>query len=83
MPSAVIRSFDYDAARNELTVRFTTGKVYVYALVPLAVAEALGAAPSKGAFFNDAVRDKYPHRRCKAEVTPWALKALLSKSSES
>ena len=34
MPSTVIRSFDYDAGRNELTVTFVTGRVYVYSLIP-------------------------------------------------
>lgn len=63
MPSTVIRSFEYDAARNELTVVFTTGRVYVYSLVPPAIADAFKAAFSKGVFFNENIRDKYPHRK--------------------
>ena len=63
MPSAAVRDITYDASRNELTVAFTTGRVYVYSLVPADVAAAFGAAPSKGAFFNDHIRDCYPFRK--------------------
>ena len=83
MPSTVIRDFTYDEPRNELTIRFVTGKVYVYALVPAAVAGAFAAALSKGAFFNDHIRDRYPHRKCKADETPGSLKDLFSRSSDS
>jgi hypothetical protein len=62
MPSSVIRSFDYDAARNELSITFVSGKVYIYQLVPRQVYEAFHAAPSKGAFFNQHIRDRYPFR---------------------
>jgi len=63
MPSTVIRSFSYDAARNELTVSFATGKVYVYSLVPPAVYAAMSAAFSKGEYFNANVRGRFPFRR--------------------
>lgn len=63
MPSAVIRDFTYDESRNEFTVVFTTGRVYVYSLVPPDVAAAFRAAFSKGAFFNDHIRDRYPFRK--------------------
>jgi KTSC domain len=83
MPSAVIRDFRYEESRNELTVSFTIGTVYVYALVPPAVAGAFAAAPSKGSFFNDNIRDRYPHRKGKADGTPGSFKDLLSRSSDS
>jgi hypothetical protein len=63
MPSAVIRAFTYDEPRNELTVAFASGRVYVYSLVPADTAAAFGAAFSKGAFFNDHIRDRYPFRK--------------------
>ncbi|MCR4282522.1 MAG: KTSC domain-containing protein [Bauldia sp.] len=66
MPSQAIRSFDYDAARNELTVTFARGHAYVYSLVPEAVAAALAESPRKGAFHNDQIRDRYPFRKVKA-----------------
>ena len=65
MPSSVIQSFDYDETRNELTVTFTTGRVYVYSLVPPAVATAFGEARSKGEFFNANIRDKFTFREVK------------------
>ena len=77
MPSTVIRSFDYDAGRNELTVTFTTERVYVYSLVPVAVADAFGAAFSKGAFFNENIRDKYPYRKAGRKSdgsSPWRIR---------
>jgi hypothetical protein len=68
MPSSVIRSFDYASDRNELTVTFVTGRVYVYSLVPPAVAEALRASFSKGAFFNREIRNRYPVREVIADA---------------
>ena len=54
MPSSVIAGFDYEPESEELTVLFRSGRVYAYK-----------AAPSKGAFFNRRIRDRYPF----AEVT--------------
>jgi hypothetical protein len=68
MPSAAIRDIAYDEARNELTVCFTTGKTYTYALVPASVAAEFRAALSKGAFFNERIRDTYPFARVKSEA---------------
>jgi hypothetical protein len=80
MPSAVIRDFTYDELRNELTVAFTTGRVYVYSLVPVDVAVAFGAAFSKGVFFNDHIRDRYPFRKGARQSTGSLRDAL--KASE-
>lgn len=68
MPSTVIRDLSYDEARNELTVNFRTGKVYVYTLVPASVAAAMRAALSKGAFFNENVRDRYAYRQVEGDA---------------
>ena len=68
MPSTVIRDFSYDEARNELTVNFRTGKVYVYTLVPPSAAAAMRAAFSKGAYFNENIRDKYSHRQIQGDA---------------
>lgn len=76
MPSTVIQSFAYDEARNELTVRFTTDKVYVYSLVPPAVAAAMQAAFSKGEYFNAHVRDHYPFRKLGSDPGPSLMDAL-------
>jgi KTSC domain len=63
MPSTVIRDFSYDESRNELTVNFRSGKVYVYTLVPPSVVAAMRGAYSKGAYFNENIRDKYGYRQ--------------------
>jgi hypothetical protein len=73
MPSHAIRAFAYDAARNELTVTFTTGRTYIYALVPPEVFTALELAASRGAYLNQHIRDRYPHRRARAEAVSSAL----------
>jgi hypothetical protein len=68
MPSTVIRDFSYDESRNELTVNFRSGKVYVYTLVPPSAAVAMHAAYSKGAYFNENIRDRYSYRQVKGDA---------------
>jgi hypothetical protein len=86
MPSSVVRDFDYASGRNELTITFVSGRVYVYSLVPPAVAQAMGASFSKGAFFNREIRNRYPVREVtaadKAATTP-ALARSVSQSGGS
>jgi hypothetical protein len=57
MPSTVIQRFDYAPERRELTVTFTTGRVYIYEEVPAEVAERFRSAFAKGRFFNARIRD--------------------------
>jgi KTSC domain-containing protein len=59
------RRFRRRPESEELTVVFRSGRVYVYRQVSEEVFLALKAAPSKGAFFNRRIRDRYPF----AEVT--------------
>jgi hypothetical protein len=66
MPSSVIADFDYDAAQARLTVTFVTGRIYRYFLVPPDCVTRFRGAQSKGAFFNQYIRDKFPCR----DVTP-------------
>jgi hypothetical protein len=47
MPSSVIDDFRYVAESNELTIRFKSGRTYVYRLVPEGVPAAFAAARSK------------------------------------
>ena len=62
MPSTVIRKASYSEATRELRITFLSGRVYVYAGVPKAIYEAYCAAPSKGTFFNVAIRGRYRFR---------------------
>lgn len=59
MPSSVIRWFRYDPDSRRLKVGFQTGRCYVYEGVPPGVHAELRAAPSRGAYFNQHIRDRY------------------------
>ena len=63
MPSSVIRSYRYDAARRELGVVFRSERRYTYIDVPAETYAAMKAAFSKGEFFNRHIRDKFTFRR--------------------
>ncbi|MEJ0028573.1 MAG: KTSC domain-containing protein [Rhizomicrobium sp.] len=63
MPSSVIRTFSYDAAKRRLRVVFTTGRRYEYHNVPAEVFEAMKAASSKGEYFNAYIRDRFAFTR--------------------
>jgi hypothetical protein len=62
MPSSVIADFEYEPELARLTVTFTTGRIYQYFMVPPDVAASFQSAPSKGAFFNTRIRDRFAFR---------------------
>jgi KTSC domain len=62
MPSTAIRNLFYVPVKRELWVTFVTGRRYVYADVPPDVFDAFKVAPSRGAFFNHEIRDRYEFR---------------------
>jgi hypothetical protein len=58
--SSLIRSVGYDPTDSILEVELLeAGRVYRYFDVPYSVAEELMSAESKGAYFNEHVRDMY------------------------
>ena len=57
--SSAIRAIEFDAFTNRLYVTFTSGKAYTYYQVPRSVYERFVAAASKGAFFNEVIKDRY------------------------
>lgn len=61
--SSVIKFVRYDALARELTVSLHTGRFYTYINVPAERYEALLAAPSKGAFYNQHIRDCFAYKR--------------------
>ena len=67
MPSTAIRSIFHVPATRELWVTFTTGRRYVYADVPQDVFDRFKTAPSRGAFFNREVRDRFEFREVTRE----------------
>ena len=65
--SRLIRSVGYDPTDSILEVELLeSGRTYRYFDVPYSVAEELMSAESKGAYFNEHVRDMYAYE----EVEP-------------
>ena len=61
--SKAIARFAYDPDAQRLLIDFKTGGVYAYQDVPRAVFAGFRDAPSKGQFFQAAIRDRFPGRR--------------------
>lgn len=61
MPSAVIRSFQYDEPSRALLIVFQSGRRYRYLDVPPETATKLRAAFAKGEFFNAYIRGRFAY----------------------
>src|ERR1022692_2435906 len=61
--SATLAAIGYDDARGILQLEFRSRAVYRYFGVPGAVYDALLAAPSRGSYFNRAIRGRFRHLR--------------------
>ena len=72
--SSTLATVAYDEARERLRLEFCSGAIYEYSGVPGAVHRALLAAPSKGRYFNDAIRERFAYRLIAAS-TAMAAKA--------
>lgn len=59
--STTLATVGYDGIRNLLQLEFRSRAVYHYFGVPAAVHEALLDASSKGGYFNQAIRGRFPH----------------------
>ena len=57
--SATLATVVYDEARERLQLEFCSRASYYYFGVPAAVHEALLSAPSKGSYFNQAIRGRF------------------------
>jgi hypothetical protein len=60
--SSALTNVTYHQETRELDIRFVTGRTYRYSDVPPDIYERLRNAASKGAFFNERIRDKYDDR---------------------
>ena len=60
--STTLLTVSYDEARALLQLEFCSRAVYQYFSVPAAVHQSLLAAPSKGRYFNQAIRGRFPYR---------------------
>ena len=64
MPSTSIRKSAYDPATRTLSIWFVaSGKRYDYDDVPAELYADFREAHSKGRFFNEHIRDRFPYRR--------------------
>jgi len=61
--SSNIRSIGYDPGTLTLEVEFGTGTIYVYSNVPGHIHQQLTTASSKGSFFNNHIKGRFPFRQ--------------------
>jgi hypothetical protein len=60
--STTLATVAYDESRKLLQLEFCSQAVYLYFGVPAAVHQALLGAPSKGRYFNQTIRGRFPFR---------------------
>ena len=60
--STTLTTVAYDETRKLLQLEFCSRAVYVYFGIPSAVHQALLGAPSKGKYFNQTIRERFPYR---------------------
>lgn len=70
--SSTIASVGYDLTRRLLQLEFCSRAIYHYFGVPVGIHEALLEAPSKGSYFNRAIRGRFPYCRLVPAVAPGA-----------
>lgn len=58
-----ISDIRYEDERQKLYVRFESGGEYVYVGVPGELHRSFVEADSKGRFFADQIRDRFPYNR--------------------
>jgi KTSC domain len=61
--SSVLAGFSYDSDAQRLWLRFRTGDLYVYRMVPASIACAFIEAPSQGQYFNSMIRGRFQSDR--------------------
>jgi len=57
--SSAIRAVGYDQSTRRMRITFEQGDSYDFGGVPLHVYDRLMSASSKGAYYNDHIRDQY------------------------
>ena len=57
--SSAIRAVGYDSPMQRMCITFEQGHTYDFCGVPLEVYEELMNAPSKGAYYNAHIKDRY------------------------
>ncbi len=59
--STTLATIAYDEARELLQLEFRSRAIYRYFGVPAAMHRALLGAPSKGSYFNQFIRGRFPY----------------------
>jgi hypothetical protein len=76
--STTLATVAYDEARELLRLEFRSQAIYQYVGVPASVHQALLSSPSKGGYFNQAIRGRFAYQRvsnCGAEKAEAAVPA--------
>lgn len=58
--SSAIAAAGYDPVSRRMRIRFAQGQTYDFCDVPQYVFDGLMNARSKGTYYNDNIRDRYP-----------------------
>jgi hypothetical protein len=61
--SSNLRSVGYDRQSQILEIEFHSGGIYQYTSVPESIYTALMQAASKGSYFHDHIKDRYPTQK--------------------
>jgi KTSC domain len=64
--STTLAAVAYDETQKLLQLEFCSQAVYLYFGVPAAMHQALLGAPSKGKYFNQTIRGRFPFRRVRS-----------------
>lgn len=62
--SSFLRSADYDESTHRLILTMHNGRRYLYSGVPKNIYDGLIKAGSKGRFYDDFIKGKFPSSRC-------------------
>lgn len=76
--SSTLAAVTYDRNRELLQLEFNSRALYQYFGVPAAVYEGLLCAPSKGSYFNRAIRGKFPYQRFSGRLAETARKDVAA-----
>jgi hypothetical protein len=58
--SSAMQAVGYDPASRRMRIRFAEGNDYDFCGVPESIYQGLMSAFSKGTYYNDYIKDRYP-----------------------
>jgi hypothetical protein len=61
--SSNLKEVGYDAVARVLEIEFHSGGIYQYSNVPETIYLGLLGASSKGSYFHDNIKERYPYRK--------------------